>query len=402
MSFNWPDIPFTGAEVEAFVDAYKGLAESIYENWDNEALSNGYGISYLENPFTNKNVVKELLINGLLYSSFIIKQRSGGGGPGTNFDLSSSPHRPPLSTEEKEFIIKKLGCVFDPEEMRDAWNENTGGNPPPRLDDAVEDLLDELFENGPTNPENQDNEGCDLTAKEQGSYNLTQQTIPVSLSGDPLIRTKGEVLRAYLSCDNDVFTENDLPPFQCGAIKGALQAFYNETSNEQVSEQGNVLRRDLNLNDEQKAQYGASPTDTVHSFNFYNTWGENRDLRTLFGTAIVVVNSSGQVVRIVDDFDFVYGREIDRSDGSVAGSAYNNNQIIDGLCYREHWVDSDGNCVPVGTPGAVPEPPRTPQNIRDENSNAFAAGQVGRWIVATAKENNRGKPVPINLNLSNC
>jgi hypothetical protein len=39
MSFTWPEIPFTGAEVEAFVIAYKELAESIYANWDGEALA---------------------------------------------------------------------------------------------------------------------------------------------------------------------------------------------------------------------------------------------------------------------------------------------------------------------------------------------------------------------------
>jgi len=401
MSFTWPEIPFTGAEVEAFVAAYKELAESIYNNWSNEVKVDDYGNSYLEKPFTNKEVVKELLIHGLLYASFIIKQRSGSEGPGTNFDLSASPYRPSLTNAEKEYIIKNLGCVFTPDGMRSAWNTNTGGNAPPRLDDGFEGLLDDLFNNGPTKPEEQD-EGCQLTSNEQSSYNLTQQTLPVSLSGDPLLRTKGELLRAYLTCDNDVFTEDDLPPFQCGAIKNALQEFYNETSPGQVSERGNILRSELNLTNEQKGQYGASPSDTGWQFNFYNSYGDNRDLRTLFGIVTVFVNSSGQVTRVVDDFDFVYGTEIDRSDGSVPGSSYNDSQIIPGLCYREHWVDSTGNCVPVGTPGASPEEPRTPQEIRNENSNPFLPGEIGRWIVATAKENGRGKPIPINLNLGNC
>jgi hypothetical protein len=86
MSFTWPEIPFTGAEVEAFVIAYKELVESIYANWDGESLAAyqdypGYAGSQLKEPFTNKETVKKLMESGLLYAAFIMKQRSGGSGP---------------------------------------------------------------------------------------------------------------------------------------------------------------------------------------------------------------------------------------------------------------------------------------------------------------------------------
>ena len=32
MTFNWPDIPFSGTEVDAFVVEYKALAEAIYDD----------------------------------------------------------------------------------------------------------------------------------------------------------------------------------------------------------------------------------------------------------------------------------------------------------------------------------------------------------------------------------
>jgi len=389
-NFDWPEIPFTGAEVTAFVNAYKGLAESIYENWfDEVGYDSEYHTSYLENPFTNREVIKELLTYGLIYASFIIKQRSGGGGPGTNFDLSASPYRPQLSDAEKTYVIGNLGCVFTPEAMKSAWQRKTGGTAPPRLSDAVEDLLDDLFNNGPTDPETQPPQDCNLTARE-AIYDGLVPLLPFTT----FLRSKAALLKRYLTCDNSVFTEDDLPAGQANSIRDALQDFSDHAPDQ--------YKTPLNLTTEQKAQYGAGPTNTVWRYDFYNPPGESRNLRTLFGVAVVIKNSSGQVIGVRDDFDFVYGKELNRTDGSVAGTPYQSSDVGNGLYYKDHWLDLDKQPVPVGTPGATPSNgPGNPQDIRDKNTNPIAGDEVGRWTVATAYENGRGTPVPISINFTN-
>ena len=94
MTFNWPDIPFSGTEVDAFVTEYKALAQAIIDEYE---IDNGKVIimdkieRYIEEPYRDINFLKELLEGGLLYASFIIKQRSGGTGPGTDFVIGNSP-----------------------------------------------------------------------------------------------------------------------------------------------------------------------------------------------------------------------------------------------------------------------------------------------------------------------
>lgn len=390
MTFNWIEIPFTGAEVTTFVNAYKELAETIYENWFDEVeYDQEYHTSYLEDPFTNREVVKELLTYGLVYASFIIKQRSGGGGPGTNFDLFASPYRPQLSNAEKSYVMENLGCVFTPEAMKSAWQQKADGAAPPRLSEAVEDLLDDLFNNGPTDPETQPPADCNLTARE-AIYDGLAQILPLG----SFLRSKTALLTGYLTCRNSVFTEDDLPVGEVNSMRDALQDFTNKAPDQ--------YKNLLNLTTEQKARYGAEPTDTVWSYDFYNIAGESRNLRTLFGVAVVIKNSSGQVTGVRDDFDFVYGKELNRTDGSVAGTPYQSSDVGPGLYYKDHWLDSTGNPVPVGTSGGRPsDGPVDPQYIRDQNANPIAGDEVGRWTVATAYENDRGTPVPISINFNN-
>jgi hypothetical protein len=125
MSFNWPDIPFTGAEVEAFVDAYKGLAESIINDYDNYIIDP----SELKSPYRYKENTKLFLEYGLLYSAFIIKQRAGNSGPGTSFILGNSPYQQSLNSKQKKKIAESMGCVWDPEQIKDSYDENVKNDP---------------------------------------------------------------------------------------------------------------------------------------------------------------------------------------------------------------------------------------------------------------------------------
>ena len=125
MSFNWPTIPFTGAEVEAFVTAYKELAESIYDDYVNYTIDPGK----LKSPYRYKENIKIFLENGLLYAAFTVKQRAGNSGPGTSFVLGNTPLPQKLNSQQKKKLVEDMGCIFDPEEMKKSYNENNQNDP---------------------------------------------------------------------------------------------------------------------------------------------------------------------------------------------------------------------------------------------------------------------------------
>ena len=157
MTFNWPDIPFNGSEVSTFVDAYKDLGDAIIDQWDGKVDPNE-----LHAPFTNKDTVKELIQAGLVYASFIIQQRAGVAGPGTDFDLGNSPTPIPLDTNERIQFYEDLGCVWDEDKMGDSWEEANRRFPNPEpLNDTAEDDLDRRYPNDGDNPNDNDPNGPD-------------------------------------------------------------------------------------------------------------------------------------------------------------------------------------------------------------------------------------------------
>ena len=125
MSFNWPNIPFTGAEVEAFIDAYKQLAEEILNDYDNYIIDP----VELKSPYRYKENTKLFLEYGLLYASFIVKQRAGNSGPGTSFILGNTPYSTSLTSGQKKKITESMGCIWDSEQMKESYKENTKNDP---------------------------------------------------------------------------------------------------------------------------------------------------------------------------------------------------------------------------------------------------------------------------------
>ncbi len=118
MSFNWPTTGFTGTEVEAFETAYKELAEEILIAHESSIDNIGVEQNHLKLPYRDVHNLKLFLEKGLLYASFIVKQRAGNSGPGTDFDLTSSPVKPP------GFAIEDVGCIFTNEAMKSCLEEN--------------------------------------------------------------------------------------------------------------------------------------------------------------------------------------------------------------------------------------------------------------------------------------
>ena len=123
MSFNWPDVPFSGTEVDAFVAEYKEVAQAIYDDYQNYNVN----LNKVKLPFRHGEDVRIFLEYGLEYAAFIVKQRAGNSGPGGDFDLSGSPlpknNLPPTSPD--------TGPSADPGAMEECFQNNKNGNTPP-------------------------------------------------------------------------------------------------------------------------------------------------------------------------------------------------------------------------------------------------------------------------------
>lgn len=420
MSFNWPDIPFTGAEVEAFVDAYKELAEAIYNDWDSDPYhfysfpvdgidNNGSTISRLKAPFRRRSTLKTLLEYGLVYAAFIVKQRSGNAGPGTDFIIGNSPLAPTLTTGEKKSILKDLGCIATEEAMKDAYRKNNDGKDPPEdlnpnfewLDNITDDTDPDKETPKPEDPP----EDCpDKNARE--NFYLGLANIPGFSACYRDIKAK--LLDRYLSCNDSVFNKNDMGG-KLNNLKSGVQEFmdtyqegekqYNWSKTSSVTHKKNITS---SFTSEQKTRMGAGATDIIYQVSFYGSAGQRLCLHTLFGDAIVITNSSGTVLRILDDFDFVYGNQVVRPDRSYAGQP--NPGKSPGPYYNPsgYQKDSDGNPVPIGSPNAANTtvyPPATSVNEVENTQNAWDPTEIGRNIVATnyIDGNGKGQPVPINI-----
>ena len=143
-SFNWPDIPFSGTEVDAFVVEYKALAESIMEDYDTtfrydstgtvkinpETEEEISGITLKERlklPFQEKENVRTFLEHGLLYAAFIVKQRAGNAGPGTDFNLENSPLPRPLPEGPTKRTNKDIGPSANEEALKRCFEDHQEG-----------------------------------------------------------------------------------------------------------------------------------------------------------------------------------------------------------------------------------------------------------------------------------
>lgn len=418
MSFNWPEIPFTGAEVEAFVNAYKGLAEYIYDEFENYMYT-------LESkaPYTNRESLKQLLESGLVYSSFIIQQRSGSSGPGTDFNLGNSPHRPQLSDPQKEWVLKNIGCVFDPDSMKDAWKNNGLPGNPPLFGDANDPLGNPASDdwgdgNGDPKDEKDPNEcppGSECSGNGQGGCPEGKicrncRCVPDDCPSNPCSLTtkesllinsysavgfggirnaKADLLTRYLTCNATQFTENNLNQGQLNEIRDEVVGIATGRIRYKLNPQVEVTGY---LTSIQKTLWGMEETDRVFQIGSYG--GGSLSISTLLGSCYVITNSTGLVAKGVrDDFDFSYGYE--RSG---------------------RW--STANTGSNSMPGTVPLPEKVRGSIYQSGCtveqvlNSFGKktncdvsdGQwdanIGRKIIVEAYRCERGTPVPVYINFT--
>ena len=411
MSFNWPDIPFSGTEVDAFVAEYKALAQAIIDEYeiDNDKVVVMDKIErYLEEPYRDKNFLKELLENGLIYASFIIKQRSGGTGPGTDFIIGNSPLLNSMSSAQRRTFFQMLGCVFTQEEMANAFNINKnliGGSPRTPLALAlINEVMDGATGDPAGNFPNNNNEppttlledlwntliGADDSAlSDWTNIGLILQRIWFSM-GNKAVAKIPTFMNNYLNGDGSQVTENSFTQQELADLKAGLQEVFDKggtiidpTYSGLRSLAPRVPRtEEFTPTPQQQFDFDMQVGDTAHTVRTYGS-----TLQLLLGTAIVIKDSNGDIKSVHDDYDFIYGYEIDRSDGSSPGEPYTNKQ--DGSMYRDEGLTHSQVNNQIGN-GAV-EGSAAVENF------GGAAGRIGRSFIVGGHESGQGTPFPIKV-----
>ena len=415
MTFNWPDIPFSGTEVDAFVAEYKIVAEEIYYNYSYNTLE-------LETPYTNDAAFKKYLEYGLIYAAFIVKQRAGNSGPGTDFILGNSPFGPTTAMdtpEKRKNIMKNLGCVATPGAMINCWAENKENDP--SLDPydelspedepwkgPIQDLMDLFNGIGPgTNPPDDDCDGFYAKYDEvQDEYNGVNNKVLWSVLleiAKPLFALGGggagllsiELLKRYLQGTGGSFTESTnwgSANLYKDAVKGQIKSHINWWKN------NDYAFKELTMSQTWRDAFGLSTSDKVYQVRFER----NFFLASCFGTATVVLSADPklgdfEVKRLVDDYDFFYGWEIVRSYTGidVPGQPFNDLQITSGANRK-----SGGSCVPNTTVCTAIGREGIHWAIRYPVADAAGQGCWDKWEDHPNSENS-GKPFTININFAN-
>ena len=408
MTFNWPDIPFSGTEVDAFVTEYKALAQAIIDEYeiDNRKVMIIDKIErYIEEPYRDINFLKELLEGGLLYASFIIKQRSGGTGPGTDFVIGNSPFLDSLNNQQRLALFNMLGCVFTKDGMVDAFNYNanflSGGIPRSQL---AERLIDEVLAGAPEDYPYIDNQEPttffedlwntfigvdDSPLLEWTNVGLLLQRLWFS-TGNKATAKIPDFMDKYLYGDGSQVTENDFTSEELADLKKAIEEPFDKggTIRDPAGSGQRVPRvEEFTPSSQQQFDFNMQAGDKAYTVRFYHT-----TLELLLGTAVIIKDSNGNTKSVHDDYDFVYGNEADRSDGSSAGEPITN--IQNGAMYRPGWDNGPGlNHSQVQSEigrGAF------------EGSAALedfggAAGRIGRSFIVDGHKEGKGTPFPIKI-----
>lgn len=366
MSFTWPDIPFQGTEVEEFATAYKELAEHILDDYFNGGPLNF--LNLLEPAYGLKDITRELLQEGLFYACFIIQQRSGTSGPGTDFVLGNSPIDINTISESDNLapkILKLLGCRWG--DFEESYLNNIKCNNLPDVE-APEPEPNRCCEQGP-NP------------LEGG---LVNTMTAIMMAGNPYAGLLRTMVNKYLGCETDVVTASDVDSNDLQKIKEDLQNLINKRDR---------YLRDFgyaggNAIQEKTHEYSSSQLASMGASRVFRVSTYGRKGHYLLGYVTVTTDADGNVLCMRDDYDFEYGWRMDRSDGSLPGDPYS------GKTPGGYWYNSDGTARTIEevqqAVDADNNEGRGPH--RDMIINSFSGCDGGGL-----NGGGRGAPVPINV-----
>ena len=362
MTFNWPDIPFQGTEVTAFAAAYKELAEAVLDYYFNAPIGHQ---SDMVLPYREKLVMEQLLQEGLVYACFIIQQRSGVSGPGTDFVLGNTPFNISDALLSPD-LVRLLGCKWD--EMEESWHNNIKcGKEPPEV------------------PLVEDNRCCEEGAS--FAEGATINTLNTLMVGNPWRDMLSTLLNKYLNCESTPLTQNDLNSNDLQKIKEDLQKMINNRDDYfrdvgwDASNARKVTDITSNFSAAQLSYWGATK---VYRVSTYSTWLTPLPWtggHYVVGYTNVTTDANDNVLCIKDDYDFEYGWLMDRSDGSLPGDPYS------GRIPGSETYDQFGN-------------PRSHQETSDARGDFGRNLPINSFYGCNGGGHNgggRGTPIPINI-----
>lgn len=402
MTLVFPPTPFSGTD--SFESAYKALAESIWDDLQNLKIDKSPYAAF----YRDHNVMKELLQSGLKYSSFIIQQRSGGG-VGSDFNVGSSPA---LITLNRDYL-KLLGCSFIPQCMMSAWMGTVFANPEeyPELIkygsnefgamwDLVYAIVDDDIDRYMDTYEN-------LGVQRNGiqSALLNAWNFAMALPGLPTsLGLSGILLSNYLNGTGDTFSETSLTAQQLSNLEAEINLWldsaegktYKDKNGNDIPHVKDVTTPDL-LN-----TYGGDSTDKVVMVNF--KYGSGDSLHTAFGRATLVTDSSGNVKKVIDDYDFYMGWEVDRTaDGSAPGSPISDDIVVTGSGRRsgDGLYDSNGDLNNL-IGGINAEDAYSSGNAIESwllmtVSGSYGNGAYESYTDHPGAPGDKGRPFPVNI-----
>ena len=378
MSFNWPDVPFSGTQVDAFVVAYKAFAQEVLDAYSTQFYGEENSIEYLHLPYMTRENMRIYLEKALIYSTFVIKQRAGESGPGTDFELGNSPMNVELPPGEAESLLKKMGCTWDNDSFdicfengdNDNPDDNTAGLPPPyppEIDDTKDGPPDDSNPDDPPGPDDDEPDDCpeylsnyrgggkNATNNGQtpdksaiwGAYVTILKTVGAGLliTGRGSMWTSGDMLDHYLKGSGSQYTGASFVRPTLGVeINGYINQFRNSSNH--VSE--------LNPSNSTRSAYGMSANDKMYFVDFHGyLW-----LASAFGRATVITDGSennvGSIIgnisyvkQVIDDYDFKYAFSIIRNSGLAGLPLEDDDEIKSGelLCPEEHGQSGDQRTV---------------------------------------------------------
>lgn len=457
MTFNWPDIPFSGTEVDAFVVAYKEFAQDVLDAYSGGEFSETNEVDQMLLPYGNYANMKVYLESALLYSAFIVKQRAGNAGPGTDFELGNSPLGTPLTGPQSSTLAGRMGCTLTNDKIDICYENGDPDNPDDNksgpTDDPYGPLLNLATESGPasaasTNPPDDqpdDPEGCPGGQNQIGGGGGINQNNNGQTPKRPLLwrallglmKTVGEahafvpqvtfgkyftrhasmyyaadMAFHYLDASGSVYTGRPGTPFN-PIFKQEILDYINQSA-------GTRINNIINYSETQKAYLGMASTDNAWSVSFYDyTW-----LAGCFGTAVVISDGSETITNtpvgavptrgngqagldnikyVLDDYDFKYAFSIIRNEANseldLPGTAYDDSQIESGpdVC------PTNPNEPPRTVCGALTNPPPEAGSAPKHGHN-----YIFRLPVAEAhgdgcrdwdeyEKDETGKPFPVKI-----
>ena len=359
MTFNWPDVPFSGTKVDAFVVAYKAFAQEVLDAYDTEFYDAAHSVEYIRLPYMTKENVKIYLEKALVYSAFVIKQRAGESGPGTDFELGNSPMNVELPPGEAGSLLKKLGCTWDNDSFDICFENGDNDNPddktlapsgpPPEVDDVADGAAGDGGDGGPDDGDGPDDSDCPKTLSnyrgggpkatnngQSPDKSLLWQTyvqvlkaagLGLLATGRGSLWTTGDMLGHYLGGSGSTYTGTGFVKPTLGV---EINNYVNKYSASYVTE--------LNPSSAARSAYGMDANDKMYSVDFYGyLW-----LASGFGTATIITDGSennvGNIIgnisyvkQIIDDYDFLYAYTIVRNSGLPGLPLESDDSIESGL-----------------------------------------------------------------------